>query len=71
MIEQARRYPGEEQKVMEFFSKNRDAQQSLRAPIFEDKVIQSILDNATVTEKTVTQKDLEKQMEKVTNEEDL
>ena len=71
MIEQARRYPGEEQKVMEFFSKNRDAQQSLRAPIFEDKVIQSILDNATVTEKTVTQKDLEKQMEKVTNEEEL
>ncbi len=65
MIEQARRYPGEEQKVMDFFAKNSDAQQSLRAPIYEDKVIEVILEKASVTEKTVAQKDLEKAMQDV------
>lgn len=63
MIEQARRYPGEEQKVMDFFMKNTSAQQSIRAPIYEDKVIQVILDKSSVTEKTVSQKELEKAMQ--------
>src|SRR3546814_10618562 len=39
MIEQARRFPGQERQVMEYFQKNPEAAQSLRAPIFEDKEI--------------------------------
>ncbi len=69
MIQQARNYPGEEKKVMEYFQKNHDAQQSLRAPIFEDKVIGMILDKADVKEKKVSQSDLEKAVKKVTDAE--
>ncbi len=69
MIQQARNYPGEEQKVMEYFQKNRDAQQSLRAPIFEDKVIGMILDKADVKEKKISQSALEKAVKDVTEAE--
>ncbi len=69
MIEQASRYPGEEQKVMDYFAKNTDAQQTLRAPIFEDKVIKLIIEQATVTEKEVSQADLEKAVKKITEAE--
>ena len=69
MIQQARNYPGEEQKVMEYFQKNADAQQSLRAPIFEDKVIGMILDKADVKEKKISQSALEKAVKDVTEAE--
>jgi len=65
MIEQARRFPGQERQVMEYFQKNPEAAQSLRAPIFEDKVVDFIVEMATVTDKTVTKEELQKEVEAV------
>jgi len=65
MIEQARRFPGQERQVMEYFQKNPEAAQSLRAPIFEDKVVDFIIEMADVTEKTVTKEELQKEAEAV------
>ena len=52
VIDEARRYPGQEQMVMEYFQKNQQALQQLAGPIFEDKVIDYILELAKVTEVT-------------------
>lgn len=65
MIEQARRFPGQERQVMEYFQKNPEASQSLRAPIFEDKVVDFILEMASVTDKPVTKEELQKAAEAV------
>lgn len=65
MIEQARRFPGQERQVMEYFQKNPEAANSLRAPIFEDKVVDFILEMATVTDKPVTKEELQKEVEAV------
>jgi trigger factor len=65
MIEQARRFPGQERQVMEYFQKNPEAAQSLRAPIFEDKVVDFIVEMATVTDKPVTKEELQKEVEAV------
>ncbi len=46
MRAEAARYPGQEAQVMEFFRKNPQAAESLRGPIFEDKVVDYILDQA-------------------------
>ena len=48
MRTEARRYPGQEQQVMEFFRKNPQAAEGLRGPIFEDKVVDFILELAKV-----------------------
>lgn len=53
MIDQARRFPGQERKVMEFYQKNPEAAARLRAPIYEDKVVDFILGLVAMTEKTV------------------
>ena len=53
MIAEARRYPGQEQQVIEFYQKNPQAIAQLRAPIYEEKVVDHIVENATVTDKTV------------------
>jgi trigger factor len=57
---EARRYPGREQEVWDQFRKNPDALASLRAPIFEEKVVDYILELAKITEKTVTRDQLYK-----------
>jgi trigger factor len=51
---EAARYPGQEQQVMDLFRRNPQAAESLRAPIFEDKVIDHILGRAQVGEREVT-----------------
>lgn len=51
--EQARRFPGQEQQVLEFYQRNPAAMQDLQAPIFEDKVVDFVLEMANVSEKTV------------------
>jgi trigger factor len=51
---QARRYPGQEQKVLDFFRNNASAVEHLRAPLYEDKVVDFILQMATVREQQVT-----------------
>jgi trigger factor len=60
VVEQARRVPGKEQEIWDFYRKNPDALASLRAPIFEDKVVDFILELAKVTEKTVSRDELYK-----------
>lgn len=58
LIAEARRYPGQEQQVVEMFQKNPQLIDQLRAPIYEDKVVDYILDTATVTDKTVSKEEL-------------
>ena len=53
VFEEARRYPGQEQMVMEYFQKNPEAMQQIAGPIFEDKVIDFILEMAKVTDVTI------------------
>lgn len=60
---QARQYPGQERAFFEFVQQNAQMQQQLRAPIFEDKVIDFIASGAKVTEKTVSKEDLQKAVE--------
>ena len=58
LIERARQFPGQEQQVVEHYQKNPGALMELRAPIFEDKVIDYIVELAKVIDKTVTQHEL-------------
>jgi len=58
LIEQARRYPGQERMVYEYYEKNPAALVELRAPIFEDKVIDHILEVAKPAEKKVAAEEL-------------
>ncbi len=60
LINEARRFPGQERQVFEFFKNNQQALENLRAPIFEDKVVDHILELAKVSEKTVTVDELTK-----------
>jgi trigger factor len=63
MMQQARQYPGQEREFFEFIQKNEQAQQQMRAPIFEDKVVDYILELADVTEVPVTKYELQKAVE--------
>src|SRR6185437_935321 len=56
--EEARRHRGYEKQVVEFYRGNPQALANLRAPIFEDKVVDFITEMATVTDKTVSIADL-------------
>jgi len=58
VIAEARRYPGQEQKVFEFYQKQPQAQQALRGPIFEDKVVDFLIERAEVTERKVSVEEL-------------
>ena len=63
VMSQARQYPGQERAFFEFVQKNPQMQQQLRAPIFEDKVVDHIVAGAKVTEKAATKEDLQKAVE--------
>ncbi|CTQ51168.1 trigger factor [Jannaschia donghaensis] len=65
IMTQARQYPGQEREFFQFIQQNQQAQQQLRAPLFEDKVIDLILDRAEVTEKSVSKEDLQAEVEKL------
>ena len=58
VMQQASQFPGQEKEVFDFYQKNPEQLASLRAPIFEEKVVDYILELATVTEKTVTKEEL-------------
>jgi len=58
MFEQVRRYPGQEQEVYEYFQKTPDAVASLRAPLYEEKVVDHLLAEVDVTDKTVSKEEL-------------
>lgn len=53
MADEARRFPGQERHVIEYYRNNPGAIDQLRAPIYEDKVIDFILELAQVTDRTV------------------
>jgi trigger factor len=55
---EAGRFPGEERKVLEFFRKYPQAAETLRAPLFEDKVVDFILELARVSERGATPEEL-------------
>jgi len=63
VMDRARQVPGREQEVWDFYRNNPDALASLRAPIFEDKVIDFILELAKITDKTVSREELYKEDE--------
>ena len=58
VIERARQMPGREKEVWDFYRNNAQALAQLRAPIFEDKVVDFILELANVTEKKVSREEL-------------
>ena len=59
VVMRAQQFPGQEREVIEFFQKNPQQLAGVRAPIFEDKVIDFILELADVTDKTVQPEDLD------------
>ena len=65
---QARQYPGEERQFMEFVKSNEQMQQQMRAPIFEDKVVDYAFELATVTEKEINREELQKAVEALEEE---
>ena len=63
IMAQSRQYPGQEKEFFEFMQKNEQMQQQLRAPIFEDKVVDHIFEQATVTDKKVDKTELQTAVE--------
>ncbi|MDD9742322.1 MULTISPECIES: trigger factor [Marinovum] len=68
IMNQARQYPGQERQFFEFVQQNQQMQQQMRAPIFEDKVVDYILELAEVTEKEVSKEELQKAVEELDEE---
>jgi trigger factor len=68
VMAQARQYPGEERKFMDFVKSNEQMQQQMRAPIFEDKVVDYAFELATVTEKEINREELQKAVEALEEE---
>jgi trigger factor len=58
IMREAMRYPGQERQVLEFYSKNAQLKEQMRAPIFEEKTVDFILELAKVTDKPVTPEEL-------------
>ena len=63
VLAQARMMPGQEQKVWEYYRNNPGALAALRAPIFEDKVVDFLLELADVSDKQVSRDELFKEDE--------
>ncbi len=63
VLNAARQYPGQERAYFEFVQKNVQVQQQLRAPIFEDKVVDHIVSLASVTEREIDRQALQKMVE--------
>lgn len=60
LIAEVRRFPGQEQQVYDYYRKNPQALASLRAPVFENKVVDFVAELATKTEKTMSREELAK-----------
>ena len=63
VMQQIQQYTGKEAQVLNYFRSNPDAVAGLRAPLYEDKVVEFILDKAKVTDKTVDKEELMKEDE--------
>lgn len=58
VMREAMKYQGQERQVLEFYSKNAELKEQLRAPIFEEKTVDFILELAKVTDKAVSPDEL-------------
>lgn len=63
VVERARQFPGQEQQVWDYYRRNPQAMASVRAPLFEEKVVDFLLELASVTDQTVTRDELYKEEE--------
>jgi trigger factor len=63
VAQEASRYPGQQQQVVQYFQQNAMAAAQLRAPLFEDKVVDHLIDKAEVTERKVTRAELQAAIE--------
>jgi len=63
VMERVRQFPGQEQRVYEYFRKTPQAVAGLRAPIFEEKVVDFLVELASVTENKVSREELYKEDE--------
>ncbi|MGH1425427.1 MAG: trigger factor [Pseudooceanicola sp.] len=68
ILQQARQYPGQEREFFEFVQQNQQMQQQLRAPLFEDKVVDYAFELAASSEKEVSKDDLQKAVEALEDE---
>lgn len=68
IMTQARQYPGKEREFFEFVQKNQQMQQQMRAPLFEDKVVDYVFELATITDKEITKDELQKIVEALDEE---
>jgi trigger factor len=60
LITEVRRFPGQEQQVYDYYRKNPQALASLRAPIFENKVVDHVISLGAITDKKMTREELAK-----------
>ena len=70
LIQEVKKYPGMEDRVIDYYRHNNNAQAALRAPIFEDKVIELILKEANITQTSISYEDLKKRVDDITAEEE-
>jgi trigger factor len=68
LMNQARQYPGQERQFFEFVQQNPQAQQQIRAPLFEDKVVDYIFEVASVEETEVDTDTLKAAVDKLEEE---
>lgn len=65
IAQQARNYPGQERQFFEFARTNPQVRQQISAPLFEDKVVDYVLELAKVSERSVTAEELRKELEAI------
>jgi trigger factor len=58
VVERARQFPGQEQQIWDYYRKSPEAVASLRAPLYEEKVVDFLLELVKATEKTVSREEL-------------
>ena len=58
VMQEARKYPGEENKVIEFYQKNPEAANAVRAPLFEEKVVDHIISKCSIKDIKVSSEKL-------------
>ena len=63
LVERLRQFPGQEKAVWDYYRNNADALATIRAPLYEEKVVDYIIAKAKVTDKPVSKEDLLKQDE--------
>ena len=65
IMRQASQYPGREKEYLDFVSKNPQAKEQAKSPIFEEKVINFIIGSADVSSKAITVEKLKKELEEL------